>query len=1008
MQLAPSVLKSRARVESELQFDVMFRASPLPSVLMRVSDLVFVAVNDAYIATFGWEREELIGRSALELDWFADKRGLDALNEGMQRDGRVRNLEIRGRHRNGETRTVLISVETVVINAEPHTLTVLNDVTALRASEARFVKAFEASPLPQVLIRAGDRAFIAANDAFVSCFGYSRDEIIGTCTDDLPFYVRPADRQLMIDSLAGHGQVVNQEVHLRTRAGRICTVILSVVAIDIDGEPTLLTVAHDISEQKASDAALRASETRFAHAFTKNPLPVTMIRECDGHFIDVNEAFVKTFGYERHELIGFPVQLIDLWVDQTEREATYAKFRAEGRLTEHPVRFATKSGEQRDLLWSMERIDIGGDAGVMCTMQDVTKRKRDEAALRDSEARFAAAFWASPVPMSIVGVADQAIITVNDAFLRLFGYAREEVVGRLSTEFNFYADPKLTESAHEVALKKRRVEGVELQLLSKSGAVLDVLVSSEMIDIAGTQSLLGVFQDITERKQGELALRDSESRFRQIAENIREVFWLAEPDLSRIVYVSPAYETIWGRPVGRLYANALDWINAIHVDDRERVVASAAAQILSGNYEEQYRIVRPDGEVRWIHDRGFPVRDAGGTMIRFAGFAEDVTQRLQLEDELRQTQKMESLGMLAGGVAHDFNNVLAVIASCNGLLGEDIPSDAPNRELVDEIEAAVNRAAALTRQLLAFSRKQVTEPKVVDLNAIVNETRKMLRRMVGEDVILSTSLDPDLGRVRVDPGYLVQVLMNLAVNARDAMPRGGTLTLTTRNAMIDEHHVRRHPCAKRGPATLIAVSDTGTGMAPDVVARIFEPFFTTKAHGKGTGMGLAVVHGIIDQAGGLIEVDSVVDVGTTFRVYLPIVDADVEAADDMVKSTACGSERILLVDDDHHVRRSAARALRARGYDVSEAEDGETALDKLATSRSFDLLLTDVVMPAMDGRQLAEEALKQFGELKVLYMSGYTDDAVVRHGVMDGMVELIEKPFRIDSLARKVRQLLDQ
>jgi two-component system, cell cycle sensor histidine kinase and response regulator CckA len=739
----------------------MFRASPLPSVLMRVSDLEFVAVNDACVASFGWQREELIGRSALEVDWFADKRDLDALDERMARDGRVCNLEVRGRHKNGEIRIALISVETIVINDEPHTLTVLNDVTA-------------------------------------------------------------------------------------------------------------------------SEAALRASETRFAHAFTKSPLPVTMLRLCDSCFIDVNEAFLKTFGYERDELIGHSVQLFHFWADDAEREATYAKFQADGRLTEHPVRLLTKSGDVRDLLWTMECIDVGGEDGIMCTMQDVTNRKRDEGALRESEARF-----------------------------------------------------------------------------------------------------------------------------RQIAENIREVFWLAEPDLSRIVYVSPAYEAIWGRAVKRLYANPNDWLNAIHVDDRERVMASAAAQILSGNYEAQYRIVRPDGQVRWIHDRGFPVRDDAGNMIRFAGFAEDVTQRLQLEDELRQTQKMESLGMLAGGVAHDFNNVLAVIASCNGLLAEDIPTDAPNRELADEIEAAVNRAAALTRQLLAFSRKQVTEPRVVDLNAIVNETCKMLRRMVGEDVMLSTSLDPDLGRARVDPGYLVQVLMNLAVNARDAMPRGGTLTLTTRNAVIDEHHVRRHPCAKRGRATLIEVSDTGTGMPPDVVARIFEPFFTTKAHGKGTGMGLAVVHGIVDQAGGLIEVDSLLGIGTTFRVYLPTVDGEVETSDELIKSTARGCERILLVDDDHHVRRAAARALRARGYDVTEAGDGETALAKLDQATRFDLLLTDVVMPAMDGRQLAAVAQQRFGELKVLYMSGYTDDAVVRHGVMQGMVELIEKPFRIDSLAKKVRQVLD-
>lgn len=364
--------------------------------------------------------------------------------------------------------------------------------------------------------------------------------------------------------------------------------------------------------------------------------------------------------------------------------------------------------------------------------------------------------------------------------------------------------------------------------------------------------------------------------------------------------------------------------------------------------------------------------------------------------------------MLAGGVAHDFNNVLAVIASCNGLLGEDMAGDDPNRELVDEIDAAVVRAASLTRQLLAFSRKQVTDPKVVEINAIVHETRKMLRRMVGEDIVLTTSLVPEIGRVRVDPGYLVQVLMNLAVNARDAMPRGGILSIATRDAVIESARVQAHRSARPGRAVLVEVTDTGVGMPDELVPRIFEPFFTTKPHGKGTGMGLAVVHGIIEQAGGFIEVASRIGNGTTFRIYLPTVAEEAASADEIASSIAVGSERILLVDDDEHVRRSTARALRARGYDVVEASTGAAALAQLDSCECFDLLVTDVVMPAMDGRQLATAAHARCPELPVLYMSGYTDDAVVRHGVMQGQVDLIEKPFRIDGLATRVRQVLDR
>ncbi len=749
-------------------------------------------------------------------------------------------------------------------------------------SEDRFAKAFNASPMSQLLIRRADRVFLAVNDAFARGFGYSRDEVIGKTADDLDLYVRKADRDAMFAGLAADGKVTDQELQLRTKSGDIRTVIWSIVVVDVDGEPTLLVAAHDITAQKETEQALRASEARFANAFRKSPLPSAIVRLSDYMFLDVNDAFLALFGYQRDDLVGTSALQHEFWVDRRERALVYGKFFAEGKLAEHQVRMLTKTREQRDILWSMESIKLGGEKSVMCQLQDVTKRNRDESALRESEALL-----------------------------------------------------------------------------------------------------------------------------RQLTDNIREVFWLAEVGRERILYVSPTYETIWGRPVASLLERASAWTDAIHPVDRDRVIAAALAQRVAGTYAETYRIVRPDGSIRWIQDRGFPVYDEAGVMIRFAGFAEDVSERLRLEDELRQTQKMESLGMLAGGVAHDFNNVLAVIASCSGLLSEDIPRAHPSRELVDEIEAAVTRATGLTRQLLAFSRKQVTDPKVIELNNVVSETRKMLRRMLGEDILLHVSLEPALGRVKVDPGYLVQVLMNLAVNARDAMPRGGTLLLSTRNAEITEHDRRRHPCAKVGAAVVLEVTDTGIGMPPHVIEHIFEPFFTTKAQHKGTGMGLAVVHGIIDQACGFIDVTSTPSVGTTFKVYLPVVDAAASSDEEIAFSLAHGSERILLVDDDDHVRRAAGRALRSRGYDVIEASGGEAALEHFHAGCAFDLLLTDVVMPTMDGRELAQAAFECCREIRVLYMSGYTDDAVVRHGVEQGVVELIEKPFRIDALARKVRQVLD-
>jgi CheY-like chemotaxis protein len=371
----------------------------------------------------------------------------------------------------------------------------------------------------------------------------------------------------------------------------------------------------------------------------------------------------------------------------------------------------------------------------------------------------------------------------------------------------------------------------------------------------------------------------------------------------------------------------------------------------------------------------------------------DNTDRLALEEQVRQTQKLESLGLLAGGIAHDFNNILAVIAANASFLADSIPQIGPDRDVLNEIAAAVRRGVAMTRQLLSFSRKQAPEPVVLDPNAAVNDTRKMLQRMVGEDVVITTSLEPDLGRVKIDAGCFVQVLMNLAVNSRDAMPRGGSLLITTRDTANE---------------VMISVTDTGCGMSEEVKRRAFEPLFTTKDLGKGTGLGLSVVHRIIEQAGGRIEVDSELGVGTTFRVFLPLHSAASVPSAEPACVDARGCEKVVVVDDDPHVRSSIARALRQRGYEVLEAGNGPAALELMVDQRRrIDLLVTDVVMPGMDGCELANTARRGRPALQVLYISGYTDDAVVHHGVARGDVDLLEKPFHSEALAARIRQMLD-
>jgi two-component system cell cycle sensor histidine kinase/response regulator CckA len=402
-----------------------------------------------------------------------------------------------------------------------------------------------------------------------------------------------------------------------------------------------------------------------------------------------------------------------------------------------------------------------------------------------------------------------------------------------------------------------------------------------------------------------------------------------------------------------------------------------------------------------------PVCDAAGQVIGIADMAEDMTERRLLEMQLRQVQKMEAIGQLAGGVAHDFNNLLLMILGHCEMLAMRLPADSPGRDSVNQIGRAAERAAALTRRLLDFSCQRMPELQVLDLNVLVADTEKMLRRLIEENVRLITILQPGLSRVRADPGQIDQIIMNLAVNARDAMPKGGSLTLQTRNLELGAAYTKAPPGLGSGRYVQLAVTDTGCGMTPEVQARIFEPFFTTKGVGQGTGLGLAMVPGIVQQSGGHIVVHSLPGIGTTFKIYLPAVG---ELAKQPLQSPPVkpvrSSETILLVEDEAPVREITTLLLVSLGYQVKEASSGEEALRLAQGNRKkIDLLMTDVLMPGMSGSELAEVLRARDAGLKVLFLSGHSRDTVVRHGVMHTEVAFLQKPFTLDALSKKLREV---
>jgi len=511
-----------------------------------------------------------------------------------------------------------------------------------------------------------------------------------------------------------------------------------------------------------------------------------------------------------------------------------------------------------------------------------------------------------------------------------------------------------------------------------------------------------------QRRQAETALRASEERFRALVENSSDALLLTDGE-GRVTYVAPSSERHLGwKPDEMLGQSFFDFL---HPDDRELagIRLSETLERPGETVSAELRFRHADGA--WRIMEGFGVNrlndpSVGAIILN----ARDITERRKLEEQLRQAQKMEAVGQLAGGVAHDFNNLLtAILGYCN-LMIEDIPKEDPLRQDLEEIKSAGERAAALTRQLLAFSRRQMLQPQVVDINTLVRQLEKLLRRLISEDVELVTALAPSLPAVKVDPASIEQVLVNLAVNARDAMPRGGRLTIETATVELDSTYTVTHPSVEPGRYVMIGVSDTGEGMDAPTRERIFEPFFTTKEQGKGSGLGLATVYGIVKQSGGSIWVYSEPGKGTSFKVYLPPSESGVPARTSGTGADAArkGWETVLLVEDEDAVRALAREVLRRHGYVVIEARHGLDAL-RLAERHpdTIHLMVTDIVMPHMSGRELADRLAEVRPKMKVLFMSGYTDHAAMHRHLTPGSA-FLQKPFTPETFARKVRSMLDE
>jgi PAS domain S-box-containing protein len=769
----------------------------------------------------------------------------------------------------------------------------------------------------------------------------------------------------------------------------------------------LLAVARHLDagdrRRRRAEEALRENEERYRRVIEDQTEFIVRWKP-DWTRTFVNDAYCRYFGEPRERLIGTSFMPLVAEADHERVRAKIARLTPDNAAETGVHRVVRPDGSLGWQEWTDRGIfDADGRLVELQSVgRDVTDRRNAEEALRNSEERYRLL-----VERNLAGVyrttVDGRILACNEAFAGMLGYAGPDEVLRLGA-VDLYSNPGSRQELVRALQESREVRNRESVLRRSDGTAIWVLENVSLVGEGGVPVLEGTILDISERKRSEERLLLQSTALESVANAI-----VVTDETGTILWVNPAFTRLTGYTPVEAIGRSTRILRSGRHDPAfyaEMWRAIGEGSVWRGEVVNR----RKDGTLYTEEMTITPVRAEDGRISRFIAVKEDVTERRQLEDQLRQAQKMEAVGRLAGGVAHDFNNLLGVILGYAGMLLRRTDPGDPAHHKLEQIQTAAERGAALTRQLLAYGRKQTLDVKVLDLNGVVANLASMLERILGEDVTLRAVPGRELGRVRADLGQIEQVLVNLAVNARDAMPDGGTLTIETANAELDHEYARRHPPARAGAYVALSVSDQGLGMDAETRTRIFEPFFTTKERGKGTGLGLATVYGIVKQSEGYIWVYSEPGLGTTFKIYLPRVE---RPADELPPPSPAvehrGSETLLVVEDDPSLREMTCEVLESTGYRVLSAD---CAVAGLAVSDrhpgTIDLLITDIVMPGANGRELAERLAQRRPGLRVLFVSGYTEDTIAHHGVLDPDRPLLSKPFTAEALTRKVRELLDR
>ena len=881
--------------------------------------------------------------------------------------------------------------------------------TALRQSERQFRGVLDT--LQDAYFRTDlDGRFVLLSPSVATMYRYdSVDELLGQPSRTL--YADAEERDRTIAEIRENGSVRDKVGLGRRKDGSTFWISLNAQPwFDEKGDPAGVEgVARDISFRKEAEEALRRKDEILEQA------------ELIGHSGSWTADLVaKTvdFSLACARIRGFTPGLHserDLFqnIDPRDLDRVRAGWAGtlEGKAQDVEYRIVL-NGEVRWLhLISVIENDPGGrPARAIGVIQDITGRRVAEQALRENEEQFRSLFD-NTVDSIIATDVEGHIVGWNRGAEAMFGYSAIEVIGQPAS----IVVPLRHRSRHQAGVERARGEGahriigrtVEMDGLRKDGSEFPIELSLTSLNISSGRFYTAIIRDTTERRRIAEILEASEQRYRVLFENAAEGIVAIDPESGRFLFFNPALCAMFGYTKDEFESLGLSDIHPPEALDRImreiRVLASGKPLISQG-----IPCIRRDGTTFAADARGSMV-EIGGRRIVF-GFFTDITTRVVLEEQLRQAQKMEAVGQLAGGVAHDFNNLLTAIAGFTDLALSDLPLDHPAADSLGEVKKAADRAASLTRQLLAFSRRQVLRPSVINLNDVVRGSEAMLRHVIGEQVEIRTNLAGDLASVLADSTQIEQVILNLALNARDAMPSGGILTLETGNVDLDDAYAVEHDHMQPGHYAVVKVSDSGTGIPADIRGQIFEPFFTTKGPGKGTGLGLSTVYGIVKQSGGWIWVYSEVGQGTTFKIYFPRVTSESPEGPRQERSKVEGAgtgELVLVIEDERQVRNIAAAILKTGGYAVLAVESGTEALDIVkGREKEIELVLSDVVLPGESGPKILDRLREAGVHAPVLFMSGYSSDSALGYGLLGKGVTLLEKPFSRDSLLFRVRQVL--